>query len=267
MKIATSLPSPAGVYVSQNQTHSAPKEPQKETRQPSQETSLALVVQPRTRGIHPFLAVALGDKGCAASASVTLQSDSDTESVLDDFSAASKDVNRNNICAGLSAEWLLMNQHGDAQWRMEQLDYGSQGQERGAQRQQFYKDSLAAALAEHDQAPFLTASRAMLKNAGLRCRGKPTTVLASGGSSQLARSVAADVAQDGRKHLLSLRFASIQGHAVACACEGNQFKLFDPNLGEYQCPRSAAAQLLKLLLDHYNDLNCNVGGINEFRVS
>ncbi|WP_410755299.1 YopT-type cysteine protease domain-containing protein [Erwinia psidii] len=52
---------------------------------------------------------------------------------LDDFAVAPGDVNRNNICAGLSPEWLVMSRHGDAQSRMDHLDHDGERQSNGAQ--------------------------------------------------------------------------------------------------------------------------------------
>ncbi|WP_267443646.1 YopT-type cysteine protease domain-containing protein [Erwinia psidii] len=196
-----------------------------------------------------------------------MEDQSVTQLTLDDFAVASRDVNRNNICAGLSTEWLVMSRHGDAQSRMDHLDHGGEGQSNGAQRHQVYDDALASALSNDDEAPFFTASTAVIENAGFSLNREPKTVYASGGSARLAHTLAGDVVQAGRKHLLSLRFANVQGHAIACSCEGSRFKLFDPNLGEFQSTRSAAPQMLKALIDHYTGLNYDVACVNEFRVS
>ncbi|WP_158491075.1 YopT-type cysteine protease domain-containing protein [Pseudomonas tremae] len=250
-------PALATVHHQDNHAPQASSATQAEHSETSREVPLDLALKPRSRGIHPFLAVTLGDKGCASSSSVS----------LNDFAIASRDVNRNNICAGLSTEWLLMSNHGNAQSRMDHLDHHGAGQSNGAYRHQVYSSALASAFSNDDEAPLFTASTTVLENAGFSLRREPKTAMASGGSARLAQTVASDVAQAGRKHLLSLRFASAQGHAVACSCEGGQFKLFDPNLGEFHSSRSAAPQMLKALIDHYDSLNYDVACINEFRVS
>ncbi|MCF5712475.1 MULTISPECIES: YopT-type cysteine protease domain-containing protein [Pseudomonas syringae group] len=267
MKISMATPALATVHHQDNHAPQTSSAPQAEHSEASREMPLDLALKPRSRGIHPFLAVILGDKGCASSSSVSQGSDSTRDVDLDDFAVASRDVNRNNICAGLSTEWLLMSNSGNAQSRMDHLDHHGAGQSNGAHRHQVYRNALASALSDGDGAPLITASTAVLENAGLSLRREPKAAMASGGSARLAQTVASDVAQAGRKHLLSLRFASVQGHAIACSCEGGQFKLFDPNLGEFHSSRSAAPQMLKALIDHYNDLNYNLYGINEFRVS
>ncbi|WP_395587970.1 YopT-type cysteine protease domain-containing protein [Pseudomonas syringae group genomosp. 7] len=62
-------------------------------------------------------------------------------------------------------------------------------------------------------------------------------------------------------------FASVQRHAIAISSECNIFKLFYPNLGEFQSSRSDAPQMLKALIEHYNNLIYDVHCVNEFRVS
>jgi YopT-type cysteine protease-like protein len=203
-----------------------------------QQAPLDLVLRPSARGLHPFLAVTLGDKG-----------------------------NRDNICVGLSTQWLLMAGRGDARSRMDHLDYGSRGQHLGAQRQQLYCEALARAFANNDETPIFTANSAAIEAAGFSLRRAPKSVRAPGGSAELARAVAADVAQAGRKHVLSLRFESAQGHAIACSCDGGQLTLFDPNLGEFQASRQTAAELLRALIDHYNDLRYEVACMNEYRLA
>ncbi|AVB22713.1 MULTISPECIES: YopT-type cysteine protease domain-containing protein [Pseudomonas syringae group] len=267
MKINMATPSIAILHHQENHAPQAASAPQPEHGQTNEQQSLDLALRPRARGIHPFLALMLGDKGCASSSSVSLGDDSTTQVNLEDFAVASRDVNRNNICAGLSTEWLVMSNSGDAESRMDHLDYNGEGQSNGAQRHQVYDDALSSALSNDDEAPFFTASTAVVENAGFSLRREPKTVHASGGSAQLAQTLANDLAQAGRKHLLSLRFASVQGHAIASSCEGTRFKLFDPNLGEFQSSRSEAPQVLKALIDHYNNLNYDVYCVNEFRVS
>ncbi|MBI6671369.1 YopT-type cysteine protease domain-containing protein [Pseudomonas syringae] len=267
MKIGTQATSLAVLHNQESHAPQAPIAVRPEPAHAIPEIPLDLAIRPRTRGIHPFLAMTLGDKGCASSSGVSLEDDSHTQVSLSDFSVASRDVNHNNICAGLSTEWLVMSSDGDAESRMDHLDYNGEGQSRGSERHQVYNDALAAALSNDDEAPFFTASTAVIEDAGFSLRREPKTVHASGGSAQLGQTVAHDVAQSGRKHLLSLRFANVQGHAIACSCEGSQFKLFDPNLGEFQSSRSAAPQLIKGLIDHYNSLNYDVACVNEFRVS
>ncbi|KPC15911.1 YopT-type cysteine protease domain-containing protein [Pseudomonas amygdali pv. lachrymans] len=267
MKINIATSSIAILHHQENHAPKASSAPQPEHAQTNQQMPLDLALRSKTRGIHPFLALMLGDKGCVSSSNVNLEDDSTTQVNLEDFAVASRDVNRNNICAGLSTEWLVMSNSGDAQSRMDHLDHNGEGQSNGAQRHQVYDNALASALSNDDEAPFFTASTAVIEDAGFSLRREPKTARASGGSAQLAQTLANDLAQTGRKHLLSLRFASVQGHAIACSCEGSRFKLFDPNLGEFQSSRSEAPQMLKALIDHYNNLNYDVYCVNEFRVS
>lgn len=267
MKIGTAPPTQAAWHAQETLPKQQPAVTASELPPATAQAPLDLVVRPRGRGIHPFLAVTLGDKGCACSSSVQLQSDPSTAARLDDFLAAGRNINRDNICVGLCTEWLLMGGSGDAQSRLDQLDYGSRGQDTGAQRQQLYMDVLAKAFATDDPTPVFTANSATLEDAGFTLRREPKTVRVAGGSLALARAVAADVAQAGRKHMLSLRFESAQGHAIVCSCEGGQFRLFDPNLGEYQCSRREASALFRALIDHYNDLNYDVACMNEYRIA
>ncbi|MBI6730600.1 MULTISPECIES: YopT-type cysteine protease domain-containing protein [Pseudomonas syringae group] len=260
-------PALATVHYQDNHAPQASSTPQAGHSETSREMPLDLALKPRSRGIHPFLALILGDKGCAHSSSVSQGGSSTRHTNINDFAVAPRDVNRDDICTGLSTEWLLMSNSGNAQSRMDHLDYHGAGQSNGAQRHQVFNNTLASALSNDDEAPLFTASTAILENAGFSLRRRPKIVDASGGIARMAQTVASDVAQAGRKHLLSLRFGNLQGHGIACSCEGDQFKLFDPHLGELHSSRSAAPQMLKALIDYYESLNYDVACVNEFRVS
>ncbi|POP89137.1 Cysteine protease avirulence protein AvrPphB [Pseudomonas syringae pv. avii] len=268
MKINMATPSLATLHYQENHAPQESSAPQPEYLQKSREVPLDLALRPRTRGIHPFLASKLGDKGCASSSEVSRGDHSNTQVDLEDFSVVSRHVNQNNICAGLSTEWLVMSNSGDAQSRMDHFDHGGEGQSNAAQRHHVYDSALTSAFSNNDEFPLLTAAIAVIENAGFLLSREPKIVYASGGSAQLSRTLASDVAQASRKHLLSLRFTTGEGHAIACSCEGSRLKLFDPHFGEFQSSRSAAPQMLKALIDHYNNNpDYELVSVNEFRVS
>lgn len=106
MKIGTQAPSLAIFHNLESPAPQAPIAARPEPAQATPEIPLDLAIRPRARGIHPFLAMTLGDKGCASSSGVSLEDDAHTQANLNDFSVASRDVNHNNICAGLSTECL-----------------------------------------------------------------------------------------------------------------------------------------------------------------
>lgn len=115
----------------------------------------------------------VADKGCGSSSSSSEVRD------ISEYQTASADLNRSNICAGLSAEWLLQNGRGNASSRLESMAPGSGIHSRAADRQAQYHDALSSAYRSGDEEPIKTASRALISSAGLHQIGSSSTIYCS----------------------------------------------------------------------------------------
>jgi YopT-type cysteine protease-like protein len=183
---------------------------------------------------------------------------------LSAFQVAPGNLNEQNICAGLSTEWLLLNGHGNAPDRLATLAPGSAAHRAATERHDIYLAAIAKAHQSGATHPLNDGANTILGNAGLKKLGDAIPVFVE--SAQDMDEVAQHVTQANTRFLLSLRFMNGHGHAIAATHQGGQTRLFDPNLGEFQASSRDTTQLLKQLATHYESMDLDLGGINMHRV-
>ncbi|CAJ0770951.1 YopT-type cysteine protease domain-containing protein [Ralstonia chuxiongensis] len=181
-----------------------------------------------------------------------------------DYQVASADLNRANICAGLSTEWLRLKGAGTASSRLDTLAQGSTAYDTAAMRHGRYHDAIAHAHRSGAEEPITEGAKAILKDAGLRKIGESTTIYCT--AYRGLGAVAEHLAKNNTRYLVSLRFMSGQGHAIAAATSGNRTKVFDPNYGEYEAAPSQVHGLLRALAAHYSGQDLDLAGVSLHRV-
>lgn len=183
---------------------------------------------------------------------------------LSDYQVASADLNQANICAGLSTEWLRLKGAGNASSRLDTLAPGNAAYDTAASRHGRYHDAVAHAHRSGAEEPITEGAKAILRDAGLQKIGPSTTIYCS--PYRGLGAVADELAKNNSRYLVSLRFMSGQGHAIAAATSGNRTKLFDPNYGEYEAASNQVHGLLRALAAHYSTQDLDLAGVNLHRV-
>ncbi len=183
---------------------------------------------------------------------------------LSDYQVASADLNRANICAGLSTEWLRLKGAGTASSRLDTLAPGNAAYDTAAMRHERYQDAIAHAHHSGAEEPITEGAQAILRDAGLRKIGQSTTIYCS--PYRGLSAVAEPLAKSNTRYLVSLRFQNGEGHAIAVATSGNRTKLFDPNYGEYGAAPDQVHGLLRSLAAHYSAQDLDLAAVNLHRV-
>lgn len=185
---------------------------------------------------------------------------------LSAFEVAGRDLNQEDICIGLSSEWLLLGLQGNASSRLERLDYHSDLYQRAGQLQSDYDSNLQEHYRQHTDFPLLEAEKDLLRSAGMHVKREPETIIYSGNREEASGQVANKIAKNGKNHLLSLRFSTLDGHAIAASTQNGRFHLFDPNLGEFESSLHNAEDLVEGIVGHYDAHGRDVAAINLYRV-
>ncbi|WP_081357853.1 YopT-type cysteine protease domain-containing protein [Ralstonia pseudosolanacearum] len=183
---------------------------------------------------------------------------------LSDYQVASADLNQANICAGLSTEWLRLKGAGTASSRLDRLAPGNAVYETAAARHGRYHDAIAHAHRSGAEEPITEGAKAILRDAGLQKIGSSTTIYCS--PYRGLGAVAEQLAKSNTRFLVSLRFMSGQGHAIAAATSGNRTKLFDPNYGEYEAASNQVHGLLRAVAANYSAQDLDLAGVSLHRV-
>jgi YopT-type cysteine protease-like protein len=213
----------------------------------------------------PLDSLKVADNGCASSSLGGRHSRPQGHpQALSAFQVAPGNLNEQNICAGLSTEWLLLNGHGNAPDRLATLAPGSAAHRAAAEKHDIYLAAIAQAHQSGATHPLNDGANTILSTAGLKKLGDSIPVFVE--SAQDMDGVAQHLTQANTRFLLSLRFMNGHGHAIAATHQGGQTRLFDPNLGEFQASSRNTAQLLKQLASHYESRDLDLGGINMHRV-
>lgn len=180
------------------------------------------------------------------------------------FQVAQANLNQQDICTGLSIEWLLLREQGNAAKRLATLQPGSAAHQAASDKHDIYLAAIAQAHKTGATHPLNEGANAVLSVAGLKKLGDSIPVFFE--TAEDIATVAKNLTQNNARFLLSLRFANGQGHAIAATNSAGHTRLFDPNLGEFEASSKDTTTLLKQLAAHYGSMDFDLVGINLHQI-
>lgn len=180
------------------------------------------------------------------------------------FQVAQANLNQQDICTGLSIEWLLLKGQGNATNRLATLQPGSAAHHAASEKHDIYLAAIAQAHKTGATHPLNEGANAVLSVAGLKKLGDSIPVFFE--TAEDIATVAKNLTQNNARFLLSLRFANGQGHAIAATNNAGHTRLFDPNLGEFEASSNDTTKLLKQLAAHYGSMDFDLVGINLHQI-
>ncbi|AVS68662.1 YopT-type cysteine protease domain-containing protein [Paracidovorax avenae] len=163
-------------------------------------------------------------------------------------------ANRDGICVGLVAQWLLRTERSPSD-RMAALAQGTQSHAQAAWQQQQYQQGKDALRVQGMNAidADLRSQNDMLRATGLRPAGSQESY-----RPHALADVARAISRNGTRHLLGLYFTDGMAHTVATSASAGRTTLFDPNYGELEASSRSVEDLLQSLGNRYKHPNGHI---------